>query len=340
LFALSVLLLSSQIGLRAQESGQALPTSRVSPGTLSESDRRVIFDSAAFTGEGVALPQWVNGYLVSRVVETFQADVPNVRLYDQSGKQVLTAAIWFPGSLRVLIYSATATSDGKIIAAGKAENVDGTAGPFIALTDRSGKVTNVIQTSGFFPVNICQAPDGTVWSFGGTGYDDHSQPKPGDTLRQFDFQRGQIGSYLPLSTFPEHRHPGPAILAYLRCSTHEVVAYSGSTQEYVEMKYGGEAPHVYHVDNPPDLRLHGFATTGSKKAYGYFSRAGKGGLYYLSFDEAASIVEWLPVAGTDGAQTNTGAIIGLWGSDGNKLLVSRAEDTAGEAALHWATLVY
>jgi streptogramin lyase len=102
--------------------------------------------------------------------------------------------IWFQGSQRVLIYSTTATSDGRIIAAGKAEKADGEAAPFVALTDLAGKVTTVIQTKGFAPMNICQAPDGTVWSFGGTGYDEHSEPNPGDTLRHFDFQKGEIGS--------------------------------------------------------------------------------------------------------------------------------------------------
>src|ERR1700732_892303 len=113
LFGFCALFLSSQLSLRAQD---ARPV--VHPKVLSDSTRRAVFDSGAFYGPSTPLPQWDNGYLVSREVETFQPGVANVRLYDTSGAKVREAAIWFPGSQRVLIYSATATPDGRIIAAG------------------------------------------------------------------------------------------------------------------------------------------------------------------------------------------------------------------------------
>src|SRR5437773_11126784 len=78
LFEFFVLLLASQVNLRAQD---ARPT--IYPKALSDSSRRVVFDRSAFFGESTALPNWDNGYLVSREVETFQAGVPNVRLYEQ-----------------------------------------------------------------------------------------------------------------------------------------------------------------------------------------------------------------------------------------------------------------
>jgi hypothetical protein len=329
-FGFLVVLMTSSIYLSSQDAPLG-----VHPKALSDSTRRVVFDSGAFNGPSTPLPQWDNGYLVSREIETFQATVPNVRLYNRSGEKTREAVIWFPGSQRVLIYSATATPDGRIIAAGTAEKADGAAAPFIALTDTAGKMTKVIQTKGFFPVNICQAPDGTVWSFGGTGYDERSQPKPGDTLRHFDLQKGEIGSYLARSTFP--RRPGPEIKAYIRCSANEVVAYSTNAQEYIEVSYGDNAPREYHAEGPSGLRLGGFAVTGSKKIYGYLFHAGNGGLYYLLFDEAASKVHWHPVDGAVGVHTKSGVIVGLWGSDGDKLLVSRGEDSAGAVALHWAT---
>jgi hypothetical protein len=105
------------------------------------------------------------------------------------------------------------------------------------------------------------------------------------------------------------------------------------------MKYGDGAPHVYHAEAPTNLQLSGFTATGSKKVYGFFSRGATGGLYYLSFDEANSTATWLPVKGAVGAYTKPGVVTGLWGSDGDKLLVSRAEDTTGVAALHWTTPV-
>lgn len=64
------------------------------------------------------------------------------------------------------------------------------------------------------PLNVCQTPDGTIWSFGTPGYNDQSEPLPGNTLRHYDFQKGELGSYLARSTFP--RRPSPGILSYIR----------------------------------------------------------------------------------------------------------------------------
>jgi hypothetical protein len=284
------------------------------------------------------MEHWDNGYLVSEDIEIFQAATPNVRLYDGSGNQAVAASIWFPGAARVLLYSATATPDGRIIAGGTTEKLDGTAASFIAMTDPAGKVTNVIQTVGFGPVNICRAPDGTVWSFGGMGFvGKSSEPKPGNTLRHFDFQKGEVASYLARSLFPNL--PRPEGRAAIRCFADEVVAYSSNAHVYIQMKYAGDALEVYHTEEPVDLRFISFAATDSRKIYGYFSKADKGGLYYLAFDETSKTAQWLPVTGAAGALDTPGVITVLWGDDGDKLVVSRADDPLGVTALHWVPVV-
>jgi hypothetical protein len=332
--ALSFFVATSHIGLKAQEARPAVTATGERLKILSESTRRVVFDSGAFMGESPVSAQWDKGYLVSREIETYQAGVPNVKLFGESGQKVREAAIWFPDSQRVVIRSAAVTSDGRIITAGFAEKADGTWANFIALTDLSGKMTNVIQTKGYAPSEICEAPDGTVWTFGGTGYDRETGPNPGDTLRHFDFQKGQVASYLPRSTFP--RLPVPDAPAYIHCSENKVVIYSEGAQEYIEMKYSDDTPRLYHAKAPSQLRLVGFAVTGARGVYGYFQYAGKGGLYCLSFDEAAKTVRWLPLESTVGLLTKPGAISGLLGSDGDNLVVRRSGDSAGDYALHWA----
>jgi len=106
--------MGSQVNLKAQVTGTG-----VQPRVLSDTTRRVVFDSSGFFSEGAPVPNWSSGYLTSWTVETFEAGVPNVRLFDKSGGKVNEAAIWFPGSSRVIVYSATATTDGKIIAGGQ-----------------------------------------------------------------------------------------------------------------------------------------------------------------------------------------------------------------------------
>jgi len=322
----------SEENLKAQEIGESGRKVEI-----SDTLHRVVFDRGAFYGASTPVPQWGNGYLVSREIETTEAGAANVRIYDRLGNKVNEASIWFPGSQRVIVYSAMATADGRIIASGHAEKMNGTAAPFIALTDLAGKVTEVLQTKRFIPVNTCQAPDGTVWSFGAMGYDENSQPKPGDMLRHFDFQKGEIGSYLPRSTFPKQLHPGPEVRAYIHCTEQEVLAYSISAGEFMEMKYDNDSPHLYCVEAPAGLRLVGFATTSAGEVFGHFSHSGQNGLYYLALNEAAKTARWRPVEGTTGSHTKPGVITALWGSDGDKLVVGRAEDRAGTVALHWVT---
>src|SRR5215467_7635483 len=99
-------------GLRAQD---AQP--RTSRGkALLPSERRVVFSRTV--GPSAVYPHWENGYLVSHELESFQAGTQNVQLYDSSGNQALVASIWLPGAVRLLIYSATATPDGRVIAGG------------------------------------------------------------------------------------------------------------------------------------------------------------------------------------------------------------------------------
>src|SRR5207248_4060077 len=214
--------------------------------------------------------------------------------------------------------------------------VGSTTGYMNALTALSGLATHVLQTNGYFPAHICQGPDGNIWSFGGTGSDDQSQPNPGDTLRRFDIEKGQISSYLPRATFP--KYPVPEEMAYIHCSIDGVVVYSSKARKYIEMKYQGDQPHIYQVAQvPTGLRLSGFAQTGPKRIYGHFYRSGNNGLYYLSFDEAAKTVNWVPVEGTVGIYSKPGVIRGLCGADAATLLVNRAEDAASDVAVHWVT---
>ncbi len=301
---------------------------------LTDSGRRVVFDSQAFWGRSTALPEWHHGFLVGWERETFQEGEANVRLFDQTGSKVNEAAIWFPGSIRILIEGAAATPDGRIVASGEADKADGTTGHFLVATDKNGKVTQVIQTQEFYPGEVCVAPDGTLWSFGSMGYDKR-EPRPGNTLRHFDMDKGQIGSFLPRSAFPKKAVPDE--LSYVRCSATEVVAYSTRTSKYIEMKYDADAPRVYEVSNAPsNLRLIGFASPDHQQVFGLFNMLAHYGMYELKFNDATSTATWVPVDGTQGESKAEAVVIGLWGSDADGLVVSQAQDTGGLAALHWA----
>lgn len=321
----------AQVRLSAQES---------SANTLTRSEAHVIFDSTAFVLG--PMPHWENGYLVSTSVETFAPDSPNIRLYDKTGAMVKSATVWFPGSERVALTSAAVSPQGDIIASGEADRSDGARARFIASVNPAGKMT-AIQTGDFDPDLVCAAPDGTIWSLGGTAWDDTAhRSKPGDTFRRFDMQRGQIGSYVPRSTFPDS--PAPYELSYISCGANEVAAYS-PTGVYIEMSYGSDAPRVYKGRVPAGYRLIGFAIDGPHRVLGLLQKyvnfnvdeTAVNGLYSLAFDETNSTVRWLPVAGAAGSYTTLGMPTRLWGIDGERLVLSHSKDTV-PGSLHWDSL--
>ena len=309
---------------------------------LSETRQRIVFDSSFMTGPSTASPHWESGFLVSREIETFLPGEPNVRLYDKSGTRVRSAAIWFDGAHRVMIRAAAPTPDGRIVASGIADKADGTAAPFIALTDLSGKVTDVVRTDGFYPTNICVAPDNTVWSFGGTGYDEIKGANPGDVLRHFDFKNDQVDAFIPRSTYA--RSPMPDARVFMRCSSDRAVVYAPQVHEYIEMEYTATSPRRYRADAPANLKVDGFAFLGPKRVFGHFANQlstsdPSEGLYVLLFDEAAKAARWLPIEGAVGAPTQPGTVRRLWGADNQELVISRAGDPAGVVAIHWVSPV-
>lgn len=311
------------------------------PTILLPSSQRVLFDSSAF-GYGVPVPYSDSGYLISRKVETFTPGTPNVMVYGKDGQKVREAAIWFPESNRVAITSAAVTPDGRIVASGEADKADGTRAPFIALTDLSGKVTDAIQTKDFYPTYVCVAPDRTVWSFGATWWDDiNHRPLPGDLLRHFDFAKGQLGGYLPRSTFPDRTMPETT--TFIRCSSKSVAIFAGPQNAYVLLPYGANLPRLYSASPPTALTMTGFAVLGSGKAYGVLVNRDAAadpaqGLYSIQLDEATKTVLWSPIDGAVGPRTSPGTVLRLWGNDGEFLVLGRAHDPGGVAAVYWAAV--
>jgi len=319
--------------------------SKVSSHVLLGPQKRIVFASAAFAS-GSIVPHWEKSYLVSFVPETASPGMPNVRLFDPSGNKVREATIWFPGAQTVSIVSAAVAPDEAILVSGTAVKADGTRAGFIASTDRSGRVVNAIQTHPFFPANICAASDGTVWSFGDFESGPGVAPASGNMLRQFDFQRGLINSYLPRSTFAEE-HFSPAQRAnerqevYFRCTPGRITIYSGVVGEYIEFDPAINSLKRFKIDRSVNnLPLHGFAVTDRGDVYGYLrdysdSNAPRG-LFYLQKDEDARSVRWLPVAGAAGKSGQAGVVNGLWGADGEYLVHGFGDDPSGRWGVSWS----
>ena len=307
---------------------------------ISETHNRVVFDKEAFSFGPV--PYWSEGYLISIKTESFSPGTINARLFGRGGSKSAEVAFWFPGSERVGVTSAAVTPDGGIVGSGEADKADGTRASFIALANFKGQVTNVIQTGDFYPRNICVAPDGSIWAFGGMMWSaTKSEPFQDNVLRRFDFRRGELASHIPESTFPKNLSMQPDALSFIRCSADKVVVYSTPASLLIELPYKDDTPRIYNVSVPQGLRVRSLAVTHSGAIYGSLLDrkvdSGKGGMYSLVLDEASCSAFWHPVNGAVGRWTDQGIVFRVLGADGENLVVNRAGDPVEHMALHWMT---
>jgi hypothetical protein len=307
-------------------------------GILLPSERRVVFESTPFA-PGSTIPYWDKGYLISIVPETMSSGIANVILYDSNGKEVRESSIWFPDALAVYILSAAVTREGNILASGTAVKGDGTRASFIAATDSSGKISQVIQTNPFSPANICDGGNGTVWSFGDLGADPNVS-QTGNLLRQFDLHNGLLKELLPRSTFGQTTSP-PALQAtlghgtYMRCLATKVALYSGASNQYIELDTTTNSLSRFSIArSAADLLVKGFAVTDHGDAYTCLADSSGPealqGLFRLQLDAKSGHARWVPVSSAAG-------VIGrLWGADGEYLVHSYRNDPAGRSAIFWS----
>jgi hypothetical protein len=306
--------------------------------TLASPTQRVLFDRSAFFGDSTPVPNWSNGLLVSHETQTFEEDTANVRWYDRSGQQAGSASIWFPGAKRLGISEAVAAPDGTILVAGHSDkSMDPevnltTSFSFLARIDGAGKILKVLPTPGYHPVNLCAAPDGTVWTYGNTGADANHRPINGDLLRHFDIEKGQLASFLPHTTFG--RFPSPMSLTSMSCGSDTLALYIPGPNGLVMMKYDAASPQVYSVSANREARFFGLASVGTD-LYTASGHHGSYGLYRLSKNDSALTAKWVAVSGTTGSADNPCVVQALWGVDSSSLVVGKLADPADLQALYW-----
>lgn len=308
-----------------------------STSTLSEPHRRVVFGQEPFSVSTV-VPNWDKNYLITQESEVSSSKVPNVRLFDANGAMVRQASVWLPGSVKVGLIDSAVTRDGRIVASGVAIKEDGTRAYFIAQTDLKGTVTNVVQTNPFHPQNICAAPDGTVWSFGGVSTESSAQAEGEALLRQFHFNKGLVKSHLSKSSFETSIRPAYRLgkgAVYLRCFADGLVIYSEVANEFIELNFGtGEVRRFEVAATPLRVTMDGFAVTDEGEVFGLFSDQGaklpKRALFHLVREKSAKKISW------EGVEVGSTApqIDRLLGSDGKSLVYMNANEGF---AFFWAT---
>ncbi|MGH9795593.1 MAG: hypothetical protein ACRD5G_12545 [Candidatus Acidiferrales bacterium] len=276
--------------------------------------------------------------MVSKVeVEVFRPGTPTVRLFDSSGVKAREVSLWFEGPERINVNSVAVGPSGEIVVGGVAVHRDGSRVPYLARFDKTGRLTNVIQTSPFHPANVCITADGKIWSFGSAGK--HAADEP--LLRQFHLEKGEVAGYLPRSSFHTVREPAfmrsPGAV-YFRCMANRIAIYSEVANEYIEFDpIRGVAERWELMDRvtPKDIAL-GFAVTASGEVFSVLqemSEKANSALYQLHFERDTHKARWLLVEGTAGDKTTSEAIGIVLGADEDDIVFRRRHD---RLAVLWA----
>jgi hypothetical protein len=320
----------------AQE--QPLPSEA---GQISPNLRSVAYPEAIYP-HGI-MPDWDRGYVMHHEIEwNHSPDIPMAVMYDATGKRIREGKIWPQGAGSVHVRRTAASRDGAILAAGGAIMLDGSIQGYIVKTDLVGTTVQTLVTGSFMPEQICEAPDGTIWSLGKSEPPNDGAQHDNSVLRHYGFGKGQLHTFLPEDTVAAPvRSAKPWFVpwgSHVRCGKNKVSIYLNFTNEYAEINTSSFELKRWKLDGAvvQQRDASGLAVTDDGKVYASFKANGiRGmeqirGLYQIRAIPGNPIAELLPVSGTlntneRGKIPPPGTFTMLWGADGNQLVVWRIE---------------
>jgi hypothetical protein len=296
------------------------------------------------------IPQWDRGYILHR---EFDKDPAVVTMYDRDGKKVLEARMEPPDAAKISVSAAAATHSGGILAVGGGIMTDGSIQGFIAKTDLTGGTIQSLRTGQFSPHQVCEASDGTVWTLGYARDYRDSPDADRNVLRHYSFEKGALESLVAFDSIFKSRDAGlnviPGGTSFLRCSKERVSVFFGAAAQYIEVDASNGKIARWKVALPPIARggATGFAVTDERRIFVSFlgfsdpDNTVTHGLYELKTKTGISVATLVPVDGTLTTHERGGVppdetIEGLWGADGDELVVQRYGDGWG---ISWAKVV-
>jgi hypothetical protein len=297
--------------------------------------------------ERCIVPIWDHGYLLH--VE-FDRDPAVVTMYDRVGKKVLEARMEPPGAAKVTIQSAGATQTGGIVAIGAGIMTDGSGQRFIVKSDATGRNIQSVEVGDFYPRQVCDTSDGTVWVLGfESNYGDKADANK-NVLRHYSFEKGLLGSFVSLDSisksYDASLHVSAPRKSFLSCSKERVSVLFWSAAQYLQIDASTEKLTRWRVAMLSEIRgkAGGFAVTEEGRSFAGLSdfsdqdNTRTTGLYELKADSGTPVATLVPVAGTitkyDPSKiAPDDTFFYLWGADGNELVMERQGDGWG---LSWA----
>jgi len=293
------------------------------------------------------VPIWDHGYLLHVEIDR---DPAVVTMYDKNGNKVLEARMEPPDAAKVSIGSAGATRTGGIVAIGGGIMKDGSGQRFIVKSDATGRIMQSARIGDFYPRQVCEVADGTVWVLGYESNDHVAAEADKNVLRHYSFEKGLLGRFVSLDSISKLRdaslHVSSSRKSFLSCGKDRVSVLFWSAAQYIEVDAASEKVTRWTVAVSSGVggRASGFAVTEEGRRF-----VGLGnccdqdkkrttGLHELKADSGTPVATLVPVAGTitrydPNKIAPDGTFFYLWGAYGNELVMERQGDGWGPS---WA----
>lgn len=197
---------------------------------------------------GKAAPKWSNGYFVT--IDPLPGPRPIISLLESSGEKRFDAALAMDGVVSVIPRGLAASAEGRVAVVGAATDAAGSRINFLALLHSGGAVERVVRMDKFAGVQVCFAPNGSLWVLGQA----ISPPSPDyDMIRVYSREGVLQRSLLPRSLFPAEGDP--TVSAHLAANSQNIALYSGQLGFLTVINQAGEILSIKRVPLPADDAL-------------------------------------------------------------------------------------
>jgi hypothetical protein len=225
---------------------------------------------------------------------------------------------------------------------------------FVAKTDDSGGVTEMIKIGEFIPTRICGQPDGTIWVFGrdltkDRAYDNspdaNNTPTENDyfLLRQYSFEGGLLHGYLSRNSFAIKTEAVSGRGTNLDCGKQLVSLYFSETDEFAQVDVAKESVQRWKMNMSPipGAIANGLAVLDNGCTYASLSSYHSTendvrGLFVLRAEPGKADGAWMLIADTlysrrlEDQVPPQDALVRLWGADEDNLVIQRYDDPSTE----------
>lgn len=286
----------------------------------------------ALTSGGL-MPNWSQG----RLSQVAGPSAPGtVDVYDREGQRLFQALIRFPGLSGVMVFEAAPLASG-LLASGHAYKEQLLVN-FIAKTDDSGTVAELIPTGQFMASRMCGQSDDTIWAFGR----DLTKERENQSyfmLRQYSSEGTLLHGYLSRDSVAINTHGvnfgGGRTGAYLDCGANVISLYLNQSDEFVQVNTTQEGVQRWHMDMTvlPEGKVNGLGLLSNGCAYAslhaeVYGKSDAWGLYVLQVEAGKEQGSWIPVTDTVHSrkwneEPAPNSFWNLRGAEGDELVIKR-----------------